>query len=657
MAHILVVDDEEPILTTLRGFLEREGHEVQTTPDPTEALRLSEAIQFDVILADIHYPQHDGLELLSEFRTSSPDTEVILFTGSPTAETAIRAIREGAFDYLTKPLGREAVNSTVRHAIASREQSLAHRGLLEEATQQTRAMHRHEQETRLFIRHFQGIAYRADPDSPVPELFAGRVEEISGYPDVAFTGGQVNWLDLVHEEDRDRVRSLAMDLRDGEVTETSTEYRIRSRDGNIRWVRDIGHLHASEGGGAHRVQGAIYDITERKLLDEERQGLERRLMQAQRLEAIGILAGGIAHDFNNLLQILLGNVDLALDDIPPDSSAYTCLNEALTAGDRAMELVDQILAFGRHTESQQAPIKLQLIVKETLKLLRSSMPATIRLHSQIDPQCPEIRSDPAHLHQIVLNLCTNAYDAMADCGGELNLVVEPFNVQVLRAAELESLKPGLHVRLQVQDTGTGIDANVFDKIFLPFFTTKGVGKGTGLGLSAVYGLVQESKGLITVESQAGEGSVFTVYFPAIDGALRHSYSSLDSVESMNSMADGETVMFVDDEPLVTSMASKWLGRLGYSLEVFNDSTQALQAFQMSPDRFDVVITDEGMPGLSGMQLAKKILASAPGTPIILCTGALEPIDLPRLQQQGIRQLVTKPYNLDSLALIIRQVLE
>ncbi len=657
MAHILVVDDEEQILSAIRGILEREGYQVQTTLDPTQALQLCEAIQFDVVLADIMYPEHIGLDLLSDLQLRSPDTKVILFTGAPTAETAIRAIREGAFDYLSKPMSHDAVCRSVRRAIASRNQSLERRGLLEEANQQTQAVHRYEQQIRLFIRHFQGIAYRADPEAETPELFTGNVEEICGYPGTAFTSGQVNWIDRVVDEDRDRVREQSRDLYGGEVQETNIEYRIQTREGNIRWMRDIGQYCDSEEGGACRVQGAIYDITDRKRLDEEREGLDRRLMHAQRLEAIGILAGGIAHDFNNLLQIILGNVDLAQDDIPPDSGAVPCLKEATAAGERAMGLVDQILAFGRQSDSRPAPIKLQLIVKETLKLLRSSMPPSIRLRSQIDPECPEILSDPAHLHQIVLNLCTNAHDAMAEHGGVLTLTLEPCVIGADRPAELEELKPGRHVRLRVMDDGTGIDPHIRDKVFLPFFTTKGVGKGTGLGLSTVYGLVQESKGGMTVANRPEGGCVFEVYFPAIQHQRRPSYTSMDSIDSGDSMVEGETLMFVDDEPLVTSMAARWLGRLGYSTHVFTDGKQALRAFEADPDRYDVVITDMAMPGMTGTELASQILAIAPDTPIILSSGALEHLAVSKIHKLGVRELLRKPYNLDTLAMTIRQVLQ
>lgn len=380
-------------------------------------------------------------------------------------------------------------------------------------------------------------------------------------------------------------------------------------------------------------------------------GLERQLRQAQKMEAIGTLAGGIAHDFNNILGIILGYTEMAMVKIDNRDIAEKSLAEVLKAGHRAKELVRQILAFSRHGEYELRPVQASLIVKEALRLLRSSLPSTIEINRDIS-NTGVVVADPSQIHQIVMNLCTNAHHAMREKGGVLTVAMEDTELDESAVAQCGGVTPGPYLKLTVRDTGQGMDASIMERIFDPYFTTKDQGEGTGLGLAVVHGIVKNLGGVIAVESELGKGSAFHVFLPRTE--RRQSTARRPAGESPSGK---ERILFVDDEVELAKVADKMLTHLGYAVSSHTSSTEALERFRDRPDRFDLIITDHTMPNLTGIDLARECLRIRPDIPIIICTGFSERLNEDVAKATGIRQFVMKPLVTDDLARIIRKVLD
>ncbi|MBN1547946.1 MAG: PAS domain S-box protein [Syntrophaceae bacterium] len=390
----------------------------------------------------------------------------------------------------------------------------------------------------------------------------------------------------------------------------------------------------------------IRDITERGRL-------EAQLRQAQKMEAIGTLAGGIAHDFNNILASMIGYTELTMmNDQRPDLRA-NYLGQVIQACERAKNLVNQILSFSRQREQQRKPVDVRLIVKEALKLLRASLPTTIQISPQIAVESLTVMADPTQIHQIVINLCTNAAHAMRDCGGVLDVAAAKLAVTDTMCTMHPDFKRGSYVHLMVRDSGHGIQPAILDKIFDPFFTTKRHQEGTGLGLSVVYGIVKSYNGVIQVQSDPGQGSTFNIYIPAIE-----------VVKTMEESAPEETVhggreavLCVDDEePLVRAMA-EYLRNFGYDAIYATSSSDALAMVMEDAHRFDLIITDMTMPEMTGLQLSQKILSLNPETQIILCTGYNETITEAQAKENGIKEFVLKPVRLQEIARLVRELLD
>jgi PAS domain S-box-containing protein len=379
--------------------------------------------------------------------------------------------------------------------------------------------------------------------------------------------------------------------------------------------------------------------------------LEERFRQSQKMEAIGSLAGGIAHDFNNILYPMTGYAEILQEDLPPDSPLQNYVAQILKAANRAADLVSQILAFSRSNEQEKKAVRVQSITKEVLKLIKATFPATIRISQDMDLTCPPILADPVQLHQVIMNLLTNALHAMEDEGGTLILLL---NRQLLTEEDAETaLQPGSYVRLSISDTGKGIEPDLVTRIFEPYFTTKDKGKGTGLGLSVVSGIVQGYGGNIRVESTRGRGTTFTILLPAM---MDENETSLP-VTAEPIAGGSEHILLVDDDPLILDTAKILLERRGYRVTCRTTGTGALETFKAHPDRYDLVITDMTMPTMTGTALSKKLLEIRRNLPIIICTGFSEKIGAKRAEEIGIRGFLYKPVVKEKLAAEIRRVLD
>ncbi|MBU0485981.1 MAG: response regulator [Proteobacteria bacterium] len=394
--------------------------------------------------------------------------------------------------------------------------------------------------------------------------------------------------------------------------------------------------------------GAIHiakDVTEHKML-------EAQLRQAQKMEAIGTLAGGIAHDFNNILGAVLGYTELAFMS-SSESLVRDNLKEVKKAGSRAKELVGQILTFSRQRETMRKPVLVSPIIKEAHKLLRASLPTTIELNLNLVTENSKIMADPTQVHQVLMNLCTNAFHAMKGHTGMVEVTLEEVDLASEMITRYQTIGAGAYVKLSVRDTGCGIEPIIIDRIFEPFFTTKPVGDGTGMGLSVVHGIVKSYGGAITVDSKPGKGSTFNVFLPRIDAPQDEEGRDIAVMPSPGS----ERILFVDDEETLTKMGERMLRYLGYDVVALTSSAAALEIFRESPARFDLVITDYTMPDLTGLELAKSMLALRPGLPIVICTGFSEDVTEEMAKAAGVRELVMKPLAIHDLAEVIRSVLD
>ena len=390
----------------------------------------------------------------------------------------------------------------------------------------------------------------------------------------------------------------------------------------------------------------------------EREQLQRQLQQAQKMEAIGQLTGGIAHDFNNILGCIMGYTSLALDRYGgnSDTKLTDYLNEVYKAGERARDLIAQMLAFSRSSVSNNAqPLAPGPLVKEAVKLLQSTLPSSIHLHTEIDINVSNVKIDPVHMHQLVMNLCINARDAM-DGEGQIDVLISQVSGVEAECDSCHEHVKGDFVELAVRDTGSGLDASVIERIFDPFFTTKKIGKGTGMGLSIVHGIVHEHEGHILLENASGGGCVFRLLFPAVTEQVEVTETKATGISRDLSRANEGQLMVVDDDESMATLLTDMLCFAGYQVTKCINSVQALSLFKKNPQSFDLVITDQTMPGITGVELAKKMLHLRSDIPIILCTGYSEKIDNQTAEKLGVKQYLQKPVRADVLLESVAKIL-
>ncbi|MEN8188719.1 MAG: PAS domain S-box protein [Thermodesulfobacteriota bacterium] len=394
------------------------------------------------------------------------------------------------------------------------------------------------------------------------------------------------------------------------------------------------------------------DITEQKCLEEQ-------VFQSHKMEAIGTMAGGIAHDFNNILSAIISFANLARQDVPANSSAEKKLAAVIQAGRRGAELVQQILTFSRKSEHQLQQLSPHLIVREVLNMLHSSLPSTVVIVEDIDRRCGKILADPTNIHQILINLCTNALHAMENEKGILTIKLSQKAIAADEIRHEAEVTAGPFIVLSISDTGCGMDEEVKERIFEPFFTTKEAGKGTGMGLSVVHGIVHDYKGFLTVESFPGKGSTFSVYLPLVkeESSDDIAPATTEEIYDETSLRGTERILVVDDEPLLVKVNELQLRQLGYRVTGTTDSRDALHTIQTDPEQFDLIITDQTMPGLSGIELAKEVQKINPMLPIILCTGHSDIVTKEKALTLGIKRYVSKPILKDELLQAIRDVLD
>ena len=468
-------------------------------------------------------------------------------------------------------------------------------------------------------------------------------ESVTGFKKEELIGKNFLELNLLSPEELHKATELLAKNLEGFATGPD-EVTLNRKDG-IQVTVEITTCPMNMG-GQEIVLGIARDVSERKRL-------ESQLQQAQKMESIGTLAGGIAHEFNNILGIIIGNTELAIDDVPEWNPAKESLKEIRKASMRAKDVVRHILSFARKTPVQRQPIQINTVMRDSLKLMRASIPTTIEIRQNISCESELILANPTEINQILMNLCTNSVHALSEETGVLEVSLESISLDQDSASQYENVDTGNFVKLTVKDTGEGIDPTIMDRVFDPYFTTKDIGKGTGMGLAIAYGIVKKYDGAIKATSELGIGTVVELLFPLIDERAEHEVKEEPEVLP----AGTERILIVDDEPSMVRMVSQMLKRLGYEVVALLNPKEALELFMAEPTRFDLVITDMAMPQMAGDRLAQELMKARPDIPIILCTGHSERINEDRAKELGIKAFLKKPLVTRDFAQTVRKVLD
>jgi PAS domain S-box-containing protein len=595
-------------------------------------------------------------------------------TGLLDEELATEAIARGAQDYLVK--GQFEQNLLRRSILYAIERKKSHQ-LIEDS----------EERFRTLADNISQLAWMADREGNV-FWHNKRWFDYTGTTPEEMEGG--GWQKVFHPEHASRAVKKMRESIEGGVAWEDT-YPLRGKDGVYRWFLCRVVPIKDEKGNVLRWFGTKTDITqlreiqeelsksrnelelrvrerteelsraydtlqmefeERKRIEEERQQLEEQLRQSQKMEAIGTLAGGIAHDFNNMLAVILGNAELMEDELDGNDLAKRKIDQIVKAAMRARELVTQILTFSRKAGRERKPLMLAPLLKDTYKLLRGSLPSTIEMKLDLETESVAVVADPSQIQQVVMNLSANAAQAMRKKGGLLTIGLSEMVFHAGDPMPDSEILPGSYITLTVKDTGSGMTPEVIKRIFEPFYTTKGPGEGTGMGLAVVYGIVKSHSGAVIAESTPGQGSCFTVFLPQIPAK-----ASKEDIQDTEVPHGKERILFVDDEPSVTEASSHMLTTLGYKVTVAFSGFEAWELFRAGPDQFDLVITDQTMPDITGIALAEKMLKTRKDLPVVLCTGYSEAVSAETAKEAGIKDFLMKPLTKREMAQAIRRVLD
>jgi PAS domain S-box-containing protein len=510
--------------------------------------------------------------------------------------------------------------------------------LLAEHRRVEEALRESEEKYRDLVENINEVIYSLD-ENGILTYVSPVAEDLSGFTPMEIVGKPFQ--DFVHEEDRPRMIDHFQNLRNREIGEV--EFRVITKSGDPQWTRaSIRPIFREERFAGAR--GALTNVNQMKLL-------EGQLRHAQKMEALGTMAGGIAHDFNNILGIIVGNTEMAMLQVA-EAKAYGNLVEVRRACLRARDVVREILSFSRHSDPVRKTVGLGRLIKDSMGLLRSSIPTNIEIrhHSRADGD--SVLADPSQINQVLLNLCTNAAYAMREKGGVLEIFLSDHKEAPHPWDKNPGMKPGDYVRLSIRDTGPGIEPAIRDRIFDPYFTTKPVGEGSGLGLAVVHGIVTNHGGAIHVESRIGKGTLFHVFLPKTRGEPQ-----VRKVDRESIPAGTERILFIDDEKMIVHAFQSMLEKLGYRVTAKTNSLEALETFRSAPGEFDLIITDQTMPQMTGTALANAVRAKRVDIPIILCTGYTDLISESKARGIGIRAYMVKPITIKELARLIRQVLD
>jgi PAS domain S-box-containing protein len=490
------------------------------------------------------------------------------------------------------------------------------------------------------------------------EYVSPRIKAMYGYTDDELAPRSQELDERTHPDDVARMQADRQAHFEGRTPVYRNEHRIRCKDGSWKWVLSRGMVIARDADGRPlRMVGTHTDITELKQAEAQQRALEAQLRESQKMEAIGTLAGGVAHDFNNLLAAILGNLALAREDAGPDHAAQESLAEIHRAAIRARQLVQQILAFSRRQTQELQRQPLTPLVDEALRLMRSLLPASVRLNVQLAPTPLPVLADATQVQQVLMNLCTNAWQALGTRPGDITVALEAVEVDASLALRLGHLPPGAYARLSVADNGPGMDEATQRRVFEPFFTTKAPGSGTGLGLSVVHGIVKAHQGAIDLRSTPGEGSRFDVYLPLTSGCPAAEPPAPAAAPAAAPALPGRHIVYVDDYEALVHLAGRLLRKHGHRVSTFSSGEAALAWLCTSDEPVDLWVTDQNMPGMSGVELAQAVHALRPGLRIAIVSGHVNDMLLGAAAAAGVSDVLGKQDSMDALAEAVRALIE
>ena len=660
---ILVVEDTDDSRVLLVDLLEVQGYEVESAINGVEALEKIRIAPPDIIISDILMPEMDGFELCQTLKKDPQLKKIpfIFYTATYTEPSDQKlALSMGATRFIIKPEDPIILRNIVAEVVDEYEKGdlenlneqrvennvfkKQHKEVVSnklykkiiELEEQKEKLKKSEKKYRMMMESIIDAVYICSPARKITYLNPAMIKRLGRdatgevcYKAIHGLNEQCKWCVFEMLKSEKSIVSETLSPLDNRA------YRIN----NMPIYNDDNSVSKM----------SIYkDITDYLEAVSEKEKAQSLLVQSQKMEAIGTLAGGIAHDFNNILSKIIGYTELALGGIEKGTELEDDLQEVYMAGLRAKDLVKQILTFAHKSDEEVKPIQVNIIVKEVLKFIKSSIPAIIQINDNLNSDSL-IMGSPTQIHQVLMNLCTNAAHAMGKNGGILEVSLNDTTIYRMTMSEL---KPGEYIEIKVSDTGMGISPENIHTIFDPYFTTKAVGEGTGLGLAVVHGIVKKYGGKITVNSTIGKGTCFTIYLPIAKKRKVHTHSEKEDVPLGN-----ENVLFVDDEAPIAKIGSRVLEKLGYLVTTRTSSVEALELFRSKPQAFDLVVTDMTMPNMTGDKLAAELMKIRPDIPVVLCTGYNKKISNESAKAFGIKAFVYKPIVIADLAKTVRKVLD
>ncbi len=632
--RILYIDDYELDRELVKDALEKEhgGFKVTEASNKQEFEALLKTRAFDVVLSDFNIAGFEGLQALEAVRAHDPSIPVIIVTGTGSEEIAVMALKQGASDYVIKrPKHIQRLPQTISAAMEKKT-------LRDQRQKDEINLKQSEERYRTILENVLMGVYQVTVEGKF--LFSNeKLIEMLGYASYEELEAIDNISELyVRAEERNHLVDEV--IHKGFLV---GEFEFRRKDGQSIWVKlHVRKTKSKE--GEIILEGLMEDVTQIRKM-------EAQLQQSQKLEAIGTLSGGIAHDFNNILSSIIGFTELSLDEVEHGTTLQNNLTEVLKAGNRARDLIKQIMTFSRKGEQERKPVQINPLIIETVRMLRSAIPTNIEIEEHITPEMLTIDANPTQMNQVMVNLVTNASHAIHE-NGIIEIGLEAVSLDESIKNSYPDLLPGRYAKIFVSDNGCGIAKENLGLIFDPYFTTKDPDRGTGLGLAGVHGIVKTHGGHISVYSEVGKGTSFNVYFPIVDKTEKLQKTAEDPIPTGN-----ERILLVDDEQVILDLGEKTLKQLGYDVVVKNGGVEALTLFRADPDRFDLVITDMTMPKMTGDQLARELMKVRPNIPVILCTGFSSKISREQAKEIGIKAYAMKPLARREMAITVRNVLD
>jgi len=656
---ILTIDDESYIRQSIRTYLEDYEFTVFEAENGKKGIDVFDREHPDLVLLDLKMPEMDGLQVLKVLRGKAPDIPLVVASGTGNITAVVEALHLGAWDYILKPIEDlnvlyHSVQKCLKESQLKKENKQYQERLEELVIERTLELQKSEERYKAIFEYTGTAAIIIEPDDTI-SMVNSKFAELAGMARQDIVNKK-KWFDFVASNDIDVMRNYfeaRMNLKTENYAPMQYEIKFTGND------REKKYVYVSLGviPGTDKAVVSLLDVTEKKKAEKRWRSLENQLRKAQKMEAIGTLAGGIAHDLNNILSPVLGYADMIMRSSDPSSTVYQRSEKIQKAALRAADLVSQVLSFNRRNEEEKRVIRIHPVSKEVIKLLKGSIPSTITIVDNIDRNCGSVEADPTQIHQVIMNLCTNAYHAMEEKGGTLTVGLKEV---ILSSSEtLEYPNPecsaGQYLALEVSDTGCGMTEDIMERMFDPYFSTKEEGKGTGLGLATVYSIVKSCKGVIRVKSEVNSGTTFTVFLPVV--STQNSAESGETTRQAKTVGSGERILVVDDNKDIALMCKEGFEALGYKVDLFFSSLEALEFFKKEYHSIALVVTDQTMPGKTGFDLAKEMLSIKKDIPIILCSGHTSAISKMKIEEAGIKSFVMKPATVEDLSKKIQQLLK